>query len=73
LTEVYQSLGQADKALTTAVKLRDKHTKNFDALIALINTQLAAGKKQDAIDTIKLSLRYTVDFSVEQLLNIAKK
>ena len=41
--------------------------------MALINTQIAVGKRQDAIDAINRSLRYTVDFTVTQLLEIAKK
>ena len=73
LIELYDKLGQEEKALSVAQRLRDKYTKNFDVLMALVNTQLAVGKRQDAIDTINLSLRYTVDFSVVQLLEIAKK
>ncbi len=73
LIDLYQQLGQEEKALFVAQQLRDKHTRNFDVLIALINAQIATGKRQDAIDTIKLSLRYTVDFTVAQLLEIAKK
>lgn len=73
LIDLYMELAQDDKALIVAQRLRDKYTKNFDVLMALINTQIAVGKRQDAIDAINRSLRYTVDFTVTQLLEIAKK
>ena len=73
LIEVYQLLGNDDKALLVAQRLRDKHNKNFTVLMALINTQLVLGKRQDGIDTINRSLRFTVDFTLTQLLDIAKK
>lgn len=73
LIDIYRKLRQEEKALNAALRLREKHNKNFDVLMVLINTQLAAGKRQDAIDTLNLSLRYTVDFSVAQLVVIAKK
>ncbi len=73
LIEVYRLLKEDNKALTVAQQLRDKHMRNFDALMALINIQIAVGKRQDAIDTISRSLRFTVDFTLDQLLKIAKK
>ena len=73
LIDLYMELAQDDKALIVAQRLRDKYAKNFDVLMALINTQIAVGKRQDAIDAIIRSLRYTVDFTVTQLLEIAKK
>ncbi|MFT5132008.1 MAG: putative PEP-CTERM system TPR-repeat lipoprotein [Gammaproteobacteria bacterium] len=73
LVDIYQQLGQEEKALNVAHRLRDKHPRNFDVLVAEVNTLLVAGKRQEAIDSVNLSLRYTVDFSVRQLLEIAKK
>ncbi len=70
---LYQRMAQLDKALTIALRLREKNPKNFEVLITLINTQLGSGKRQDAIDTINRSLRYTIDFDINQLLELAKK
>lgn len=72
LIKIYLRTDQGDKALRTAEQLQDKHQRDFGVLMALLDTQLYLGKRSDAIETINKRLRYTVDFNVAQLVQLAK-
>ena len=72
LVNLYRLTDQEDKALRTIKKLQDENNKDFDVLMAYLDTHIALGKSNEAREMIDRRLRYTVDFSVPQLTQIAK-
>lgn len=73
LIDIYLKLDKEDRAIEVARTLREKHNKNFTVLLALINTQISIGKRSQALDTLNHALRYSVDYSVPELWQLAQK
>ncbi len=72
LVRIYQSTERGDQALRTIEKLQQNYPRDFEVLMNLLDTQLSLGKRNEAVDTLNRRLRYTVDFNVAQLTELAK-
>lgn len=71
LIKLYRREGQYEEAVRTADKLFEKNPDNFTVLTTLLETLIEAQKPDLAIRQLKSSLRYSSDFSMEQLFQLS--
>ncbi len=71
LVKLYRREALYDEALRTINRLFDKNPNNFTVLTTLLETLIEAEKPDLAVHQLKSSLRYSSDFSMEQLFQLA--